>query len=83
MGHTPWQLRQFSDEYLIFVAPVYDDLVLVHQQLPRIWYFRMTDLTCLIWYGFAWPSSRWRLSRSSTLNLTNMWWLPRVRSSKP
>jgi hypothetical protein len=53
MGHTPWQLSQFSDEYLIFVAPVYDDLALVHQQLPRIWYFRMTDLTCLIWYGFA------------------------------
>jgi len=32
----------------------------------------MTDLTCLTWYGFAWPSSRWWWCRSSTPTLTNM-----------
>ena len=45
--HAPGQFGHLGDERLVFVAPVENDLVLVHQSSPPSLYFRINCRTCL------------------------------------
>ncbi|MCY4243693.1 MAG: hypothetical protein OXD36_18410, partial [Rhodobacter sp.] len=43
---TPWQLGRRGDKCMIFIAPVENDLVLVHRSSPPSLYFRISWRTC-------------------------------------
>jgi hypothetical protein len=46
MCRTPWELRHFSHESLVFLTPIDNDFVLVHSTSPNL-YLRITARTCL------------------------------------
>jgi hypothetical protein len=60
------KLWNLGDKHLILIAPVDDDLVLMHQSLPPSRFLRITDRTCRTWYGFTLSPSLCTLMSCST-----------------
>jgi len=83
--HAAGEFRNFSDEHLVLIAPIDDDLVFVHHSSPSppSPYLRITPRTCRTWYTYALLPSRCRLTSSRTPCFLKIWWLPRTRSSNP